>query len=457
MPLIKPVKNINQLEIFHAYDIRGRVDQQAITPKIVRRISAAFLDLINQKEVIVGRDCRLSSPELYQALIEGALSRAADVWQLGETTTDSLYYASWQKQIAGAMVTASHNPPYYNGLKLCKAGSEPLYSDELQTLKNKLPDRLEKLKGSLHDLEIQSSYIQHLLEIVKPQSLDALRVGVDGGNGVAGLLIKELFEYLPCSLNGLYLKPDGNFPHHNADPSQLSNLKDLMHLVRKKSLDLGVAFDGDADRAIFVDDLGNLLEASTVLGLLSQWSLKHHSKSAVVYDAISSKRVPQIIERHQGIAIRSRVGAPFIKKAMKEHQAVLGGETSGHYYFKENQYIDSGALTMLVMLQIISEKQQPLSEIKHSFKPYPQSTEIQLPATINQSVLLKKIVDRYQALATIDDLDGITVAWPTKWFNVRFSNTEPIIRLNAEASTTQELASLLKEINKNIQDFMQTT
>lgn len=447
-------KNEAPAEIFKAYDIRGRVDEREINPSIVRKIGAAFLEYLGEREVVVGRDCRLSSPDLYQAFIEGALSRATDVWQLGETTTDGLYYASVREQMAGAMVTASHNPPEYNGLKLCRANAVHLGGRELQILKANLRDSEGEQAGRLNDLEIIPDYIDHLLQIIRPGTLTPLRVGLDGGNGMAGLIAERLFERLPLDLSGLYLEPDGSFPNHQADPSNAQNLQELINLVRTESLDLGVAFDGDADRAVFIDDGGEIIHGSTAVALMAEWSLKRHPQAKIVYDAISSRRVAEIIEKYQGRPIRSRVGTPFIRQAIVDNQAVFGGETSGHCYFKENSNIDSGMLTMLIMLQIISEKQQPLSVIRQAFEPYPSSGEIAFEARIDQATLFKKVIQEFGSRAQIDDLDGLTISWPDKWLNLRFSNTEPIIRLNVEALEADDVGPLARRVEDYIRQCL---
>jgi len=435
-------------EIFKAYDVRGLVPEQ-LDEEAARCIGAGFAAFSRAGRIAVGRDCRLSSPGLAAAVIEGIVSRGAAVDDLGMITTDMVYYASGALDEPGAMVTASHNPPGWNGLKLCLAGAAPVGVDtglaEVRRLAAEPPPPAA-VRGEVTRRDILEGYVDHLLSIVDASSMTGLTVAADGGNGVAGVAVPRVFGRLPARLIGLYLEPDGRFPHHHPDPLRPENLRDLEDLMRRERPDLGVAFDGDADRAFFVDDALHPLPGSTVTALVARWFLRREPGARVVHNLICSRAVPEAVRAAGGVPVRTRVGHSFIKAVMKETGAIFGGEHSGHYYFRDNYRADSGILTMLVLMQVMAEDGRPLSEMRSEFEPYAQSGEINLRVADQQAAtgaVAAAFVDGEQ-----DRTDGLTVSWPDRWFNLRPSNTEPVLRLNVEAPDDDAVESLVAAVRE---------
>lgn len=443
--------------IFKAYDIRGRVDKNELNGKIMKQIGAAFAAYTKQNKIMVSRDCRLTSEELSRAFIEGVLGQGKDVINLGTTTTDTLYYSAVIEKTPGAMITASHNPVAYNGVKLCKAEAVPLSSEELQVIRNNIPVTSNSNKrGVERHADVSTEYINHLLStLVNPEKISKLRIAVDSGNGVGGPAVEQIFNRLPAELSGIYLEPDGLFPNHPANPSRHENLKDLINLIVQENADFGVAFDGDADRAVLVDDRGDILSGNILIPLIANWYLpKHPPDSVIIYDSICSRAVPENIEKCGGKAVCSRVGSPFIKQVMSEEGAIFGGELSGHYYFKENFSIDSGLLVMLIMMQIVSENGEPLSALRKEFVQYYMPEEIIFEVN-NREAVIDEIAAKFSShkTANINLFDGLTVEWPDRWFNLRASNTEPLIRLNAEAVDQSSATKLIKEVSDLIKEI----
>ena len=396
----------------------------------------------------MGRDCRLSSPDLQGAFVAGATARGADVLDLGEVATDVVYFVSGRRHIPGAMITASHNPPEYNGIKMCRAGAAPIGADsglsEIKALAAAAQAEASPSRGTVTAYDAIPDYVEHLLSIVSPDRISPLRVAVDGGNGMAGVVVERVFAALAAELDGLYLEPDGTFPNHPADPIDPANLADLISLVERGGHDLGVAFDGDADRAFFVDDRGVPLSGSTTTALVARWYLARHPGAAVVHNLITSRAVPETIRAHGGRPIRTRVGHSFIKQVMAETGAVFGGEHSGHYYFADNYRADSGMLAMLVMLAVMSEDGRPLSVIRSEVEPYASSGEVNLRVADQEAA-----VERVSAAfgdADQDRLDGLTVDLGSSWFNLRPSNTEPLLRLNVEGPDPDTVAGLVAQV-----------
>jgi len=435
--------------------VRGRTEPGGLTEEAAGAIGAAFARFVASPQVAVGRDCRLSSPGLGAAFIDGVTSQGVDVLDLGEVATDTVYYVSGDRDVPGAMITASHNPPEYNGIKMCRAGAAPIGSesglDEIRRLAETSPAPADA-KGEVTPFDPIPGYIDHLLSIVDPEVFAPLRVGVDGGNGMAGVVIHDVFDRIPPALTGLYLEPDGTFPNHPADPIDPANLVDLIDLVRRDRLDLGVAFDGDADRAFFVDDQAQPLSGSTTTALVARWFLARHPGAAVVHNLITSRAVPETVIAHGGKPIRTRVGHSFIKQVMAETGAVFGGEHSGHYYFADNYRADSGMLAMLVLMQVISEDGRPLSQIRVDVEPYAASGEINLTVD-DQHAAIEAVADHFDD-AELDRLDGLTVSWEDRWFNLRPSNTEPLLRLNVEAPDADAVDELVGAVRSVIQESM---
>ncbi|MEX2655392.1 MAG: phosphomannomutase/phosphoglucomutase [Acidimicrobiia bacterium] len=420
--------------VFKAYDIRGRTDTGELDEDLARNVGAAFAATVEDSPIAVGRDCRISSPGLSAALIDGITSYGTDVVDIGEVATDVVYYVAGSRSMPGVMITASHNPGEYNGIKLCRAGAIPVGSDSgLGEIKSLILDGGPELSGGgeVTTFDPLPGFVEHLLSIVDPSAIGALRVLVDGGNGMAGVVLPRVFERIPAQLIGLYLEPDGSFPNHPADPLQSENLEDLIAAMGSEQPDLGVAFDGDADRAFFVDDLGVPLSGSTTTALIARWFLAANPGASIVHNLITSRSVPETILGAGGVPVRSRVGHSYIKKVMAETDAVFGGEHSGHYYFRDNFRADSGMLAMLVLLRVITESGRPLSELRTDVERYAASGEINLAVTDHVSAMaaVESAFDEFEC----DHVDGLSVDLGESWFNLRPSNTEPYLRLNVEA------------------------
>ena len=433
--------------IFKAYDIRGRTDVGDLDGDAARRIGAAFAKFAGADRVAVGYDCRRSSPEISRSFMEGVVSQGVDVVDIGRVATDTVYYVSGREDIPGAMITASHNPPEWNGIKLCREGAAPVGADTgLDDIKRDaqsgLPD--SPTTGSVQTFDPLGGYIDHLFGIVDPERIGALRVVVDGGNGMVGVVLPSVFDRLPAKLSGLYLEPDGTFPNHPADPLNPENLRDLLALMGEERPDLGVAFDGDADRAFFVDDRLQPLSGSTTTAIIAAWYLRREPGATIVHNLITSRAVPESVERAGGIPIKTRVGHSFIKQVMAKTGAAFGGEHSGHYYFRDNYRADSGMLAMLILMQVMSEDGRPLSELRREFEPYRASGEINMHVSDQQAALT--LVEESFDDATHDRMDGLTVAWDDRWFNLRPSNTEPVLRLNVEAEDDESVAHLVNQV-----------
>ncbi len=434
--------------IFKAYDVRGRTDTGELTPEIMQHIGSVFASQVNEESIVVGHDCRLTSEVLMAAFVAGITGEGKNVFNLGLTTTDTLYYATVQQKIAGAMITASHNPAHYNGVKLCKAGAMPFSSGELEAFRDGIPTKTNGGKrGRVENIDVLPSYIEHLASIIATtEAWKKLRIAADGSNGMAGIALEQIFSRTPAELIGIHMQPDGRFPNHPADPSHSENLQDLIQLIERESPDLGVIFDGDADRAVFIDDKGQPLPGGTAIALVASWYLtKRAPGSTIVYDSICPHQTPRIIEQYGGRAIRSRVGTPFVRQTMLEANANFAGETSGHFYFKENFAIDSGLLTMLVMMQILSETDVPLSSLRKQFEGHAVYQAVTFPILAGEKTLLA-VADAFRDKGQLDFFDGLIVNLPDKWFSLRSSNTEPLIRLHAEAQSTESLEEIISEV-----------
>jgi phosphomannomutase len=441
--------------VFKAYDIRGRTDTGELTPELYRLIGSAFVDLTGAPTIAIGRDVRLSSQSLFESLAEGIAGAGSDVIDLGEVPTDLVYFHSGWRNVPGAVITASHNPAEYNGLKLCREGAAPVGAESgLADIKAKVLIGKVNQSGSQGSITVDDDpvapYVDHLLAIVGEDSIGDLRVAVDSGNGMGGVTLAEVFSRIDARLDGIYLEPDGTFPNHPADPIQEENLQDLIALVSSGDHDLGVAFDGDADRAFFIDDLAVPLSGSTVTSLIARWMLDRDPGASIVHNLITSNAVPEIVTEMGGTPVRTRVGHSYIKQIMAETGAVFGGEHSGHYYFKDNYRADSGMLAMLVLLRVLWEDGRPLSEVRKDVERYVASGErnyrVEDPASAVEGIgeaFPKKLVDR---------LDGLTVVLDDSWFNVRPSNTEPLLRLNVEAKDSEQVDEIVNQIESILEE-----
>ena len=436
--------------IFKAYDVRG-VYGETLTTETAYRIGRAAAQYLNVEEIAVGRDMRLSSPQIAEALIRGISDQGVNVVDLGLTTTDGLYFAVGKFDYpAGAMVTASHNPGKYNGIKFCRAQAFPISLDtglaDMRDLAVSGSFAEPTRKGQITKRDIIDDYVQHALSFIDVKKLKPLKVVIDAGNGMAGLIMPRVFKHLPCELVPLYFDLDGNFPNHPASPIEPENMIDVQKKVREVGADVGAAFDGDADRMFPVDEHGDLVDGSMVTAMVANSMLHKHPGSTILYNLIVSKSVPELIEQLGGHGLRTRVGHSFIKADMRRVNGIFGGEHSGHFYFRENWYADSGLIALLIMLELISVEDKPLSEIIKPLDHWVRSGEINSTVEDTQSKL-QALEERFgKEAASVDKLDGLTLDFGEWWFNVRPSNTEPVLRLNVEARTRDLMEQKRNEV-----------
>ncbi len=436
--------------IFSAYDVRG-IYGENLTDNVAYRIGRAAAQYLNVPEIAVGRDMRLSSPQLAAAVLQGISDQGVNAVELGMTTTDSLYFAVGKFNYpAGIMITASHNPGKYNGMKFCRAQAFPI------SLESGLADIRDlavsghftepATQGRIITRDIIDDYVNHVLSFIDISKIKPLKVVIDAGNGMAGLVVPRVFQHLPCKLVPLYFDLDGNFPNHPASPIEPENMADVQKKVREVQADLGAAFDGDADRMFPVDEHGNLVDGSMVTAAMAASLLHKYPGSTILYNLIVSKSVPTLINELGGKAVRTRVGHSYIKAEMRRLNAIFGGEHSGHFYFRDNWYADSGLIALLILLELISVEDKPLSEILKPLDRWVRSGEIN--STVNDvKGKLQAIEDRFGKDAlSVDKLDGITVDYGDWWFNVRPSNTEPLLRLNLEANSRELMEQKRDEV-----------
>ncbi|NNL96659.1 MAG: phosphomannomutase/phosphoglucomutase [Acidimicrobiia bacterium] len=436
--------------IFKAYDIRGRIDNGDMDADIARRIGAGFAAFSGADRIAVGRDIRTSSTEISAAFIEGATGQGVDVDDIGLIATDMSYYYAGAHNVPAAMITASHLPLNWNGIKLSLAGAKPVSADtglaEIKALTADPPAAAAE-PGSVKVVSTLDEYVDHLYSIVDADSFRPLKVAVDGGNGMAGIVSGPVFARIPVDLTPLYLEPDGTFPNHPADPTRPENLADLIAAMEAEPHDLGVAFDADADRAIFIDDSGVPLSGSTTTAMVARWFLGHNPGATIVHNLITSRAVPETVLKWGGQPVKTRVGHSYIKAVMAETGAVFGGEHSAHFYFRDNYRADSGTLAMLVLMQLMAEDPRPLSEIRTEYEPYAASGEINFIVE-DQQGMMDIVAAEMDGESNL--LDGLTVEWADEWFNIRPSNTEPLLRLNVEASDANAAAELVARVSEII-------
>jgi phosphomannomutase len=433
--------------IFKAYDIRG-VYPDELDEALARKIGNAFAHFTGAGRVLVGYDMRPSSPALADAFTEGATLAGADVTQLGLCSTDLVYFAAGRLDAPAAMFTASHNPARYNGIKLCRAGAAPIgeqtgLAQIKATVESGVVARGEVL-GKVDRLDLLDEFGEHVRSFIDLAKLRPLRVVADTANGMGGLVVPKVFEGLPFDVSILYPELDGTFPNHPADPIQVENLKDLQRAVLDAGADVGLAFDGDADRVFLVDDQGQPVSGSTTTAIVAKGILERHPGETVVHNVICSKAVPEIVREHGGTPVRSRVGHSFIKQVMAETNAIFGGEHSAHYYFRDNWRADSGSIAALMVLEQLSIANRPLSELRRPFERYAASGEINTRVDDPQAVI-HRVADTY-ARFDQDWLDGLTVDAGDWWFNLRPSNTEPLLRLNLEAPDSASCEAHTEEV-----------
>ena len=437
-------------KIIKAYDIRGLVKDE-ITPDFSFSLGVAFAKFLEYERepatIVVGEDMRPSSPLLADAFSDGVISQGMDVIKIGLASTDMLYFASGKLNLPGIMFTASHNPAKYNGMKLCKSGARPIGQETglvkiRQLIEQGVPISNRPI-GSMRNQDLLKDYVDYLLSLFPDGAFKKrkLKVVIDAGNGMAGFTAPAVMERLNIDLIPMYFELDGNFPNHEANPIEAKNLKDLQKRVKKEKADIGLAFDGDADRCFLINEKGELVNPSALTSLIAVHQLKTKPGSTIIYNLISSKAVSEVIAENGGIGVRSRVGHSYIKGLMAESGAIFGGEHSGHFYFSNFWRADSGMLAALYALAELMATKNTLSELLKPFNRYVASGEINSKvknAEKSIELIRKKYCDKY----LVDELDGLTITADRWWFNLRPSNTEPLLRLNVEADTEKEMVKI---------------
>lgn len=440
--------------VIKAYDVRGVVDDQ-IDAEFVEDVGASFARLMREQDaqrVVVGHDMRDSSPELAKAFAAGVMSQGLDVVHIGLASTDQLYFASGKLDCPGAVFTASHNPARYNGIKLCRAGALPVGQDTgLATIATELINGIPTYKGvagNATELHLLDDYADFLRGLVDVSGIEPLTVAVDAGNGMAGHTVPAVLGALPqVQILPLYFELDGTFPNHEANPLEPANLVDLQKLVRESGADIGLAFDGDADRCFVVDEHGGPVSPSAITALVAERELGKEPGAVIIHNLITSHSVPELVTELGGTAVRTRVGHSFIKQQMAATGAVFGGEHSAHYYFRDFWGADSGMLAALHVLAALGEKKQSTSELMSCYTSYAASGEIN-STVVDVVERTRAVLDSFADRAvSVDRMDGVTVQLPENaWFNLRASNTEPLLRLNVEARSAEDVDALVTEI-----------
>ncbi|MGY1749891.1 phosphomannomutase/phosphoglucomutase [Modestobacter sp. SYSU DS0511] len=457
--------------IIKAYDVRGLVPEQW-DEDVARAIGAAFAEFVSAEAlaagseataVVTAHDMRDSSVPLSRAFAEGVLSRGVDVVEAGLGSTDMLYFAAGSLEMPGAMFTASHNPAQYNGIKLCRAGAAPIGQDsglvqirrwaetELDapgTAFGRAPDRV----GSVSARDLVAEYAAHLRRLVDLSGIRPLKVVVDAGNGMGGFTVPVVLTGLPLDVVPMYFELDGSFPNHEANPLDPANLVDLQAAVREHGADIGLAFDGDADRCFIIDERGEPVSPSAITGLVAVRELAKGRGTTIIHNLITSRAVPEIVREHGGEPVRTRVGHSFIKAEMARTDAVFGGEHSAHYYFRDFWRADTGMLAAMHVLAALGEQSRPLSELTAEYERYAASGEINSTVTdaAGRVAAVRKAFEEGEGV-TVDELDGLTVSLPDgSWFNLRASNTEPLLRLNVEAPDAARMAELRDEVLRTV-------
>ncbi len=443
--------------VFKAYDIRGTVPDQ-LDAELVEAVGVGFADLVRSDDpgatrVLVGRDMRPSGVELAAAFARGVTSQGLDVVDLGLTSTDELFFASGHLNAAGAQLTASHNPAGYNGIKLCLAGARPVGEETgLEHVKAVATSGREPAPtpGAVTSQDVLGDFVEHVHRFVDVHALAPLSIVADAANGMGGLVAPAVFEGLPGTFEIMFAELDGTFPNHPADPIQPENLVDLQRRLGEVGADLGLAFDGDADRVFLVDDQGQPVSGSTTTALVAMEVLRANPGAVILHNLICSRSVPEVVREHGGVPVRTRVGHSFIKGVMAETGAAFGGEHSGHYYFRENFRADSGIIAALAVWQAVTRTGKPLSELRTLVERYVASGEINTTVS-DPAAVIEEVATGFDPAAS-DRLDGLTVDGGDWWFNLRPSNTEPLLRLNVEAPDGPACADHVRELTERIVD-----
>ena len=441
-------------DVFKAYDIRGTYPDQ-INEDLARAIGSAFATFVGTSEIVMARDMRPSGTTLCAAFAEGARAVGVAVTDLGLASTDFLYFAAGHLDMPGAMFTASHNPAQYNGIKLCLAGAKPVGTDtglrEIEELTNQfLAAPATGTLAAAKELNLLDEWVAHVHGFVDLGALRPLKVVADTANGMGGFVAPKVFAGLPFDLEIMYPELDGTFPNHPADPIQPENLRDLQQRVLEVGADIGLAFDGDADRVFLIDEKAQPISGSITTAVVADAMLRRHPGATILHNLICSKSVAEVVREGGGTPVRTRVGHSFIKQVMAETGAVFGGEHSGHYYFAQNYRADSGIITAMIVLQLLCESGKTLSEFVAPYSRYVASgeinTEVTSPSATVDALAAKLSAEGYE----VDRLDGLTVDRGDWWFNVRPSNTEPLLRLNLEAPTQAEVDQHVAEVKSLI-------
>jgi phosphomannomutase len=436
--------------IFKAYDVRGTYPDE-LNEDVARAVGSAFATFTSAPVILMARDMRPSGPSLSEAFADGARAIGATVNDLGLASTDFIYFAAGYLDAPAVMFTASHNPAGYNGIKLCLPGAKPVGVEsglvEIEELTNKF--LVEPAKGVMAPLEhrdLMDEWVRHVHSFVDLSALRPLRIVADTANGMGGFVVPKVFAGLPSTVEILYEELDGTFPNHPADPLNPANLVDLQQRMRESDADVGLAFDGDADRVFLVDERGEPVNGSLTTALVAEAVLKKNPGATILYNLICSKAVPEVILENGGVPVRTRVGHSFIKKVMAETNAVFGGEHSGHYYFRDNYRADSGIITALIVLELMSVSGLPLSELVAPLARYAASGEINSVVDDPHAIVATMTRMLRETGVKVDELDGLTADYGEWWFNVRPSNTEPLLRLNIEAATRELCSERVREV-----------
>ena len=435
--------------IFKAYDVRG-IFPDELNEEIAYKIGRAFVVFLKVKEVLVGRDGRLSSPELFEALAKGITDQGANVVDIGLCSTPMFYFGA-AKAKASIMVTASHNPKEYNGFKFCRENAIPISEAtgirDIEKLVEKNEFEEPEKKGGVVKKEIMEDFIKHNISFVKTDK--KFKIVVDAGNGMGSFTFPKIFKKLPFEFIPLYCEMDFNFPNHEPNPLKYETLKDLQKKVIEEKAEVGIALDGDGDRCLLIDEKGNIVRCDLTTALIGKELLKSRPGSKILYDLRSSKIVPEFIEANGGKAIMCRVGHSFIKKQMRDEDAIFAGELSGHFYYKDSFFTESSFITLAVTLNMLAGENKPLSGLVEPLKKYFQSGEINSEVA-DKEAKIKEIEEKFKDAEKILHLDGLSVYYKEWWFNVRPSNTEPLVRLNLEANTKESMEQKRDEILKLI-------
>ncbi len=437
------------MTIFKAYDIRGVYPSQ-LNEETAYNLGRAFVSFLNCKTVVIGRDMRLSSPSLFDALAKGITEQGADVIDIGLAITPMMYFTVKEfKYDSGIIITASHNPSEYNGFKLVTKEAFPVYGEEIQKIKEIIENgkfKAANKKGRIIKKDILHDYISSQLGFIDAAKLKNLRIVIDAGNGMGGLVFPKFFEKINVGIIPMYLEMDGTFPNHQPDPLEPKNLEDIRKKIKDEKANLGIAVDGDCDRIMFIDENADIVPADFITTLVAKAILKEKPNSAILYDLRSSMIVKELIEKNKGNAVMCRVGHSFIKKQMRDENAVFAGELSGHYYFKDVGYFEAPLLAVLYILKLMTEENKPLSEIIAPLRKYYATGEINFEVK-DKKAKMNELVEKYEKQANnVSYLDGIRLDFDDFWFNVRPSNTEPLLRLNLEAKTKELMEKKKKEL-----------